>query len=200
MTIRRVLRWVGVLVGGVVLLALIAVIALWWALRASLAQLDGRRTLPGLQAGVRIERDNLGVPSIYATNRMDATRALGFLHAQERFFQMDLSRRAGAGELCELVGPMTLGRDRQARMHRPRARAKRALELAPPNEVACLRAYAEGVNAGLEALGARPPEYLMLRAAPARWQIEDTYGLTPAEIDLMWKTSPPRMPILPPAT
>ena len=178
MTIRRVLRWAGVLFGGVLLLALIAVIALWWSLRASLAQLDGRRTLPELQAGVRIERDSLGVPTIYATNRMDATRALGFLHAQERFFQMDLSRRAGAGELCELVGPMTLGRDRQARVHRPRARAKRALELAPPNEVACLRAYAEGVNAGLDALGARPPEYLMLRATPARWQIEDTYLVT----------------------
>ena len=178
MTIRRVLRWVGVLFGGVVLLALIAAIAIWWSLRASLAQLDGKRTLPGLQARVLIQRDNLGVPTIYATNRMDATRALGFLHAQERFFQMDLSRRAGAGELCDLVGPMALGRDRQARVHRPRARAKRALELAPPNEVACLRAYAEGVNAGLDALGARPPEYLMLRAAPARWQIEDTYLVT----------------------
>jgi penicillin amidase len=147
-------------------------------LRASLAQLDGRRTLPGLQARVLIQRDNLGVPTIYATNRMDATRALGFLHAQDRFFQMDLSRRAGAGELCELVGPVVLGRDRQARMHRPRARAKRALELAPPNEVALLRAYAEGVNAGLEALGTRPPEYLLLRAGPARWQIEDTYLVT----------------------
>ena len=110
------------------LLALIGGLVLWWFLRASLAQLDGRRTLPGLQARVRIERDNLGVPTIYATNRMDATRALGFLHAQERFFQMDLSRRAGAGELCELVGPGVLGRDRQARVHRPRARAKRALE------------------------------------------------------------------------
>jgi penicillin G amidase len=168
----------GVLFGGVVLLALIAAIALWWALRASLAQLDGHRAVSGLQARVRIERDNLGVPTIYATNRLDATRALGFLHAQERFFQMDLSRRAGAGELCELVGPMTLGRDRQARVHRPRAQAKRALELAPPNEVALLRAYAEGVNAGLDALGARPPEYLMLRAAPARWQTEDTYLVT----------------------
>ena len=178
MSIRRVLRWTGVLFGGVALLALIGAIVLWWALRASLAQLDGHRAVPGLQARVRIERDNLGVPTIYATNRMDATRALGFLHAQERFFQMDLSRRAGAGELCELVGPVTLGRDRQARVHRPRARAKRALELAPPNEVALLRAYAEGVNAGLEALGARPPEYLLLRAAPARWQIEDTYLVT----------------------
>ena len=180
MSIRRALRWTGVLFGGVVLLALIVVIALWWSLRASLAQLDGHRAMPGLQARVRIERDNLGVPTIYATNRMDATRALGFLHAQERFFQMDLSRRAGAGELCELVGPVVLGRDRQARVHRPRARAKRALELAPPGEVALLRAYAEGVNAGLEALGARPPEYLLLRAAPARWQIEDTYLVTQA--------------------
>ena len=178
MSIRRVLRWAGVLFGGIALLALVAAIALWWCLRASLAQLDGHRAVPGLKAKVLITRDHLGVPTIYAANRLDATRALGFLHAQDRFFQMDLSRRAGAGELCELVGPVTLGRDRQARVHRPRAGAKRALEQAPPNEVALLQAYAEGVNAGLDALGARPPEYLLLRAAPARWQVEDTYLVT----------------------
>ena len=70
----------------------------------SLAQVDGRRTLLGLNAAVRIERDHLGVPTILATNRLDATRALGFLHAQDRFFQMDLSRRVGSGELSELSG------------------------------------------------------------------------------------------------
>ena len=160
---------------ALVSVAALAVLALWWSLRASLAQLDGRRGLPGLQARVVVERDRLGVPTIYATNRIDATRALGFLHAQERFFQMDLSRRAGGGELSELFGAMALGRDQAQRVHRPRARAKQALAQAKPAEVRLLEAYAEGVNAGLEALEARPPEYLLLRAAPARWQPEDTY-------------------------
>ena len=131
--------------------------------------------MPGLLAAVRIERDSLGVPTIYATNRIDAARALGFLHAQERFFQMDLNRRAGAGELSELVGPAGLDRDRQARVHRPRACAKRAAEQASPSDLAYVRAYAEGVNAGLQALRVRPPEYLMLRAKPAPWQPEDSY-------------------------
>jgi penicillin G amidase len=175
MSIQRILRWVGAVVGAFVLLILVAALGIWWALRASLAQLDGHRTTPGLQAKVRIERDSLGVPTIYATNRLDASCALGFLHAQERFFQMDLTRRAGAGELSELVGPMALGRDRQRRLHRPRARAEQARTQVPPNEVALLQAYTEGVNAGLEALGARPPEYLLLRASPAPWRMEDSY-------------------------
>jgi penicillin amidase len=146
------LRWVAAAAAGLVLLILLGVIGVWWSLHSSLAQLDGRHTVLGLQAEVRIERDSRGVPTIYATNRIDAARALGFLHAQERFFQIDLNRRAGAGELSELVGPVTLERDRQARVHRPRARAKRALEQASPSDVACVRAYAEGVNAGLQAL------------------------------------------------
>ena len=169
------LRWAGAVLGAFVLLVLLGVIGVWWSLRASLAQLDGQRTLPGLQATVRIERDSLGVPTIYATNRIDAARALGFLHAQERFFQMDLNRRAGAGELSELVGPVTLERDREARVHRPRASAKRAMEQASPSDLARVHAYAEGVNAGLQGLRVRPPEYLMLRAKPAPWQPEDSY-------------------------
>jgi penicillin amidase len=147
-----------VLVGGLGLLLVLSGGLLWWALHASLAQVDGCRTLPGLNAPVQIERDCLGVPTIHATNRLDATRALGFLHAQDRFFQMDLSRRVGSGELSELFGAATLDHDRQQRIHRPRVRAKRALEQAAPEELALLKAYAEGVNAGLDALRVRPPE------------------------------------------
>ena len=94
------------LAGGLALLLVLSGGLFWWALHASLAQIDGRRTLPGLTAPVQIERDHLGVPTIHATNRLDATRALGFLHAQDRFFQMDLSRRVGSGELSELFGTL----------------------------------------------------------------------------------------------
>ena len=175
MKLRRVVRWVGVTLLLVLLLALAGAGWLWWCLHASLAQLDGRLVLPGLIAPVTVTRDALGVPSISATNRVDASRALGFLHAQERFFQMDLSRRSGAGELSELVGPATLSDDQHQRVHRPRARAKAALAAATPAERELVEAYAAGVNAGLAALGARPPEYLALRTAPSAWLPEDAF-------------------------
>jgi len=175
MKLKRLLRWGAVSLGAVVLVMLLLAGGVWCALRASLAQLNGQQVAPGLAAAVRIERDALGVPTIYATNRLDATRALGFLHGQERFFQMDLNRRAGGGELSALFGSKALSRDRSARVHRPRMHAQQSLTLASPEERALVQAYSEGVNAGLKALGARPPEYLALRAAPVPWQPEDVY-------------------------
>jgi penicillin amidase len=88
-------------------LALIGAAALfygWREMRGSLAQLDGERALPGLSAPVKIGRDALGTPTITGTTRADVARATGFVHAQDRFFQMDLLRRRGAGELAELFG------------------------------------------------------------------------------------------------
>src|SRR5215471_15171145 len=76
------------LAGAVVLV--VAVLGLVWAaLRGSLAKLDGQTRLPGLSAPVLVERDGQGVPTISATNRLDLARTVGFLHGQERFFQMD---------------------------------------------------------------------------------------------------------------
>ena len=143
-------------------------------LAASLPQLDGRRVLPGLSAPVTVERDARGVPTIRAGSRLDAARGLGFVHAQERFFQMDLQRRLAAGELAALMGPPVLNYDRQYRIHRFRAVARQVVARAGPEQRAFLDAYAEGVNAGLAALGARPFEYLLLRQAPAPWRAEDS--------------------------
>ncbi|HXO18605.1 MAG TPA: penicillin acylase family protein [Thermoanaerobaculia bacterium] len=148
-----------------------------WAyarLAASLPQLDGRRAIPGLQAEVRIERDALGVPTIRGASRLDAARALGFLHAQERFFQMDLLRRQAAGELAELLGPALVKADRGHRLHRFRAVAERIYGRFSPADRALVDAYTAGVNAGLAALGAPPFEYLALRAAPAPWRPADS--------------------------
>src|SRR5215467_12007060 len=80
---RSALKWLGLVCAALVVLALLVVAAFWWSLRGSLAQLDGQAVLPGLQAGFSIERDRRGVPTIHANNRLDATRALGFLHAQD---------------------------------------------------------------------------------------------------------------------
>jgi penicillin amidase len=161
----------GALLVGAAVLGLIAV------LRGSLAQLDGERPLPGLSAAVTLERDSLGVVTITASNRLDVTRALGFVHAQERFFQMDLLRRSGAGELAALFGPAAVELDQRVRLHRPRASFRATWEVLPADQRETLIAYAAGVNAGLAALTVRPPEYLLLRAPPEPWLPEDTLAV-----------------------
>ncbi len=87
-------------------------------LQASLPQLDGQVLLEGLTAPVTVERDTRGIPAIRGANRLDVARATGFVHAQDRFFQMDLLRRSAAGELAELFGRKALEKDRSVRIHR----------------------------------------------------------------------------------
>ncbi|MFZ1827746.1 MAG: penicillin acylase family protein [Candidatus Competibacteraceae bacterium] len=167
---RRTLRVSGVMLA---LLASVA-IGLYLLLRGSLPLLDGTATLAGLSAPVAIERDALGVSTIRGANRLDIARATGFIHAQERFFQMDLTRRRAAGELAELFGAAALELDRTNRLHRFRHRARHVLALAPPEDQALIAAYTEGVNAGLAALSVSPFEYLLLRMPPQPWRPEDT--------------------------
>ncbi len=171
---RRSVRFVLRLL--VTLLALLAVLVLaaWLALHASLPALDDTVALAGLRATVRIERDALGVPVIRGADRLDVARATGFVHAQERFFQMDLTRRAAAGELAGLLGPALLPNDRRIRLHRFRARARAALAELDGADRALLEAYAGGVNAGLARLRSRPFEYLVLRADPEPWTAADS--------------------------
>ncbi|MCZ6771190.1 MAG: penicillin acylase family protein [Proteobacteria bacterium] len=144
------------------------------SLRGSLPKLDGIVLVEGLEALVLIERDTLGVATIRGGNRIDVARATGFLHAQERFFQMDLLRRSAAGELAELFGVRAVPVDKTRRLHRLRAVAHRVITNASAGESALLEAYAQGVNAGLDALSVRPFEYLVLRTRPQAWQSEDT--------------------------
>ena len=91
----------------VVLLATGLAVAGYSFLRMSLPLLDGERALGGLGAPVTVERDSNGVPTIRGRSRIDVARATGFVHAQDRFFQMDLARRRAAGELSVLFGPAT---------------------------------------------------------------------------------------------
>ena len=155
-------------------LAVLGVAALWMAVRASLPQLDGTREVAGLSAPVVVSRDALGVVTVSAADRRDAAMATGFVHAQERLFQMDLMRRLAAGELAELLGESAVGHDLAQRLHRMRRVARRVLDRAVPAERAVVEAYAAGVNAGADALSVRPFEYLILRARPAPWRPEDT--------------------------
>lgn len=146
----------------------------YWRLQASLPALDGERILAGLEGPVTVTRDALGIPTVTAQSEADLYRAQGFLHGQERFFQMDLLRRAGAGELSALLGPAALPADKARRVHRLRFRSQKILATLTDEEATFLRAYTEGVNAGLTALGANPFEYGILRAAPEPWRPEDS--------------------------
>jgi penicillin amidase len=149
----------------------------FWArsqLRASLPIINGSVRVRGLQSAVTVERDGLGIPTIRGISREDVARATGFVHAQDRFFQMDLARRRAAGELAALVGDVAVRIDRQVRVHRFRDEARRALALLSPRDRTVLEAYTAGVNRGLEALGARPFEYQILRQAPRPWLAEDS--------------------------
>lgn len=144
------------------------------AMRASLPALDGEFMVDGLAAPVQVARDAEGVPSIHAAHRNDGMYALGFLHAQERFFQMDLLRRASAGELAALLGPTMLEDDKKNRRFRFRSRAEAALKRLDPDSRAALDRYVAGVNEGLGRLAVRPFEYLALRTQPRSWQAEDS--------------------------
>jgi penicillin amidase len=171
---RKILRWLLFTLGGLLLITLAAAAWGWWSMRGSLPPLDGQRTVAGLAAPVKIERDALGVPTIMGTSRADVARALGFVHAQDRFFQMDLMRRRGAGELSELFGRAALDVDREARLHGFRRLAAQVVAAAAPAERAVLAAYTAGVNAGLAGLGRVPWEYLVICTDPQPWREEDT--------------------------
>jgi penicillin amidase len=175
---RRLRRFLKGLALTLVLLLIVGLtlgLRLRSRLAASLPDVDGEARLSGLSAPVHIERDALGVPTLRAANRQDLARALGYVHAQDRFFQMDLVlRRQGAGEVAELLGPPARALDRQVRPLRLRAIARRIWERLPADERALAEAYAAGVNAGLESLDAPPFEYLLLAVEPEPWRPEDT--------------------------
>lgn len=165
----RVLRWGGAVMG----LILVLLLAAYGFVRGGAPRLDGTLALKGLREEVTVTRDGLGVPSIGAADRIDAMRSLGFLHAQDRFFQMDVLRRVSAGELSELLGPAALDIDRHTRLFRLRDVAREVLARANPEQRAVLEAYSAGVNAGLKALHTWPFEYGILMQRPRPWQPED---------------------------
>jgi penicillin G amidase len=171
---RALVKWAVALLLVIVVGSVGAAVWATWQLRGSLPQLDGEVALAGLSERVSVSRDGLGIPSVRGRSRADVARATGFLHAQDRFFQMDLSRRRAAGELSALVGPRALTIDRQLRAHRFRAAARDGLARLPAHDRQVLDAYVDGVNAGLQALGTRPFEYVVLRQTPVPWRAEDS--------------------------
>ena len=166
------------------LLALILVGAaggLWYVrsvLNASLPVMNGNFQVDAIENTVRIERDDHGVPTIIGKSYNDIAFALGVLHAQERFFQMDLMRRKAAGELAALVGPAALPIDKSSRLHRFRSRMKATWDAMSPADQAPIKMYCQGVAWGLKHgftdKDAKPFEYHLLGCEPSPWLPEDS--------------------------
>ena len=170
---NRFVKYLLLFVGLLVFVVAAAMGWFYYQVRQSLPVLEGELSIAGLTSSVTVNRDSNGVPTIEGENRLDVARALGFIHAQERFFQMDLLRRRAAGELSELFGPATVEIDMENRLHRFRFRAQRIIERFSSADREFLSVYAEGVNSGLAALKQKQFEYLVLREEPVSWKPED---------------------------
>ncbi|WP_231890359.1 penicillin acylase family protein [Methylomonas methanica] len=144
------------------------------ALRASLPTESGELKLPGLATTATVQSDTLGVPSIVASNREDAFRTLGYLHARDRLFQMELMRRKSAGRLAELFGASALKLDRKQRTYQLSRTASTIVQDLPAAQRLTLQAYVEGVNAYIQQARILPPEFLVLRHSPEPWRAEDS--------------------------
>jgi penicillin amidase len=168
----RLIKWLAV----IALLLIVGIPAvIYIALRGSLPTLEGDLPLTGLAAPVAIHRDSEGTVTIEASGELDAIRAMGFVHGQERFFEMDLMRRDAAGELSELFGGVTAKHDRERRLHGLRQVAEQVHARSSAEGQIRMEAYVEGVNAGLQALDARPFPYLLVRAEPVTWTPADSW-------------------------
>lgn len=155
-------------------LSLIAVAGILW-LRTSLPGLSENIALSGIEAPVDVVHDRNGIPHIIAGSADDAYRALGFVHARDRLFQMDFMRRLGAGRLSEVTGRPTLQLDKTMRTLGLYRLAGATVKRLPPDARAALDAYAAGVNAFLTARsGALPPEFVVLQYRPEQWTPADS--------------------------
>ena len=168
------MRWFRRIALALIVIVVIVLAIGWRLLAGSRPQTNGNVTLKGLSAPVTIVRDADGIPTITAQSRRDLAFAIGYVHGQERFFQMDLQRRVAAGELAALVGPKALPVDEKHRLHRFRALAEQELALMNPSQRKFMAAYTAGVNAGLTHLSVRPWQYLLLDTKPQPWTDADT--------------------------
>ena len=142
--------------------------------RRRLPQTKGTLSMPGLTAPVEVLRDRWGIPHIYAENKPDLFFAQGFVHAQDRLFQMELNRRTAAGRLSELFGEMTLETDRFVRTFGFNRLGRTDWEQADPQVKDALKAYTDGVNAFIEHPRCKLPlELNLLRYQLEAWQPED---------------------------
>lgn len=172
---KRIRRIAAIAVASLLVLAAGAASGGYLWLRGSLPQTAGELPLPALAAPVLVDRNSDGLVRIRAENELDLYRALGYVHAQDRLWQMDFTRRIASGRLSEVVGEATLGHDRFFRTLGFRQVAEANLGHLAPETLTALEAYAEGVNGFLETRsGPLPLEFQLLRYEPEPWAPVDS--------------------------
>jgi penicillin amidase len=172
---RRLWKTVKVLALLVVLAIVAALAAAAWRVRRAWPQTEGEITLAGLSAPVEVVRDRWGVPHLFGASETDLAFAQGYVHAQDRLWQMELNRRVASGRLAELLGPPLVDTDRYLRTLGLRRAAERDERALGREARALLEAYAAGVNAFLEGHRERlPVEFLLLGAEPEPWTPVDS--------------------------
>ncbi|GMU39508.1 MAG: hypothetical protein AMXMBFR23_03740 [Chloroflexota bacterium] len=135
---------------------------------------EGRATVAGIEAAIEIVRDRHGVPHVFASSAADAAFGQGYVHAQDRLFQMEGARRLAGGRLAEVGGARLLGSDRLMRRIGLHRAARRDAAAVTGEVAALLEAYARGVNAGVAVLPALPPEFVLLGRSFEPWSVADT--------------------------
>jgi penicillin G amidase len=165
-----------VLVWGLLALLLLLTVA-WFGGRAylarSVADYSGEKRVPGLAHTVEITFDEKGIPQIWAQTDEDAYFALGWLHASERLFQMELLRGISSGTLSELFGERAFRTDVRQRTIGFHTLGERVLAGADARSLAVFDAYTRGVNAWIEQARVLPPEFIILRTRPRPWTPQD---------------------------
>ena len=177
----RPARWTAYVAVGLVLLMVAVTVLAVVMVRRPLPQTSGEIEVPGLTGSVEVIRDANGIPQIYADTTGDLMRAQGYVHAQDRFYEMDIRRHITAGRLSELFGKKTLDTDKAIRTMGWRRVAEQELALIQPDTRAALEAYADGVNAYLDEHSPSEisVEYTLLRASgldyqPEPWTVVDS--------------------------
>ena len=168
------INWFKWLVLSVLTLLLLIALGLYTSLRLSLPALDGNSATYHVNAPTELSRDELGQAVIIANDIFDAAYALGFAHAQDRFFQMDLQRRAASGSLSQWVGDIALDVDKKARFHQFEKRAKVVFDNLPSKQQELLVRYAHGVNDALSEYTLPPFEYLAAGVDIKQWRPTDS--------------------------
>lgn len=167
----------------ILIFVVLLVIILWGflTLRRSFPQTDGTLSIPGLTDQVEIYRDSMGIPQIYASNEKDLFMAQGYIHAQDRFFQMDVWRHMGEGRVSEMFGESMLETDKFLRTMGWMRIAEEEIRQMDSTSLSILQAYADGVNAYLENhTGSKLSlEYVILSLLspsyePPAWEIVDS--------------------------
>jgi penicillin amidase len=153
--VSKSMRRLIIIFSTILIIALILTGVSFYFIRRSFPKTDGTFQVSGLQDQVEVFRDSMGVPHIYASNQHDLFFAQGYVHAQDRFWQMEFSRRVGSGRLSEILGEGALEQDRFIRTVGWHRTAAQELELLDPLEQSILDAYSQGVNAYIHSQAGR---------------------------------------------